>query len=337
MGELDDAYWEAAWKDPTIYLLKRIYFHAVECLKEVGQDRFEILLKPIVLPSSMSASILARNALKLEGDDLVTNARLVSFGHDYLSYGTIDLQLFEKAVVKRTDRCLLQDGPPEACFHCRLAGPLECSSTNPQHEMIVRSCMTEGFRICEWYIKKVDQTIHDQKDLGKKLMNLPTLPLSKDQRLQLSREILAYYIHFTLMAIVENFGIDELLNRMRHRMYMEGMRYYYKNTNIMDSKTEDRLQLVLMNLINTLDLKADLNHKGETKEIVIESCPFSSFPAYYCQIIEFFYKGLCLQDGRSREFVQLDRMTECKSCCRYLLRDISPEELKWSDIEKNDR
>lgn len=323
--------WEAAWNDPTVRLLKHIFYHSVECLKELSQDRFDLLLRPIFLPAVISASHLARKSLQLEGDDLVTNARLVSFCHEYLSYGRSGLQLHERVAVKRTDRCLMQDGPPEACIHCRLGATMECTSINLQHEVVLKGCMTTGFRRCEYYIKNVDQEINEQKGYGNKIMDLPSNPIGIEQRLQLSREVLTWYISFVSEAIADNFGIDELLNRMRYRMYVEGMRYYSRNVNTTEKIDGDRLLKAIGNLTSTLEMKAE-NIKVEGLDVtIINSCPFSGFPPYLCQMIEFFFMGVCSQHGQGKEFVQLERMTEGRSQCRYVLREVSPEEMTWSD------
>jgi hypothetical protein len=330
MGESGGPYWQAASNDPTIYLLKRIYYHSVECLRELSGDKFYLLMKPIVLPASISASFIARKVLQLEGDDLAVNAQLVSFGHDYLSYGDQELQLYEKAVVKRTGHCLIQDGPPEACLHCRLAGSLECSSTNPQHEMIVKSCMTEGFRCCEWYMKIADKNI-EQNDYGRKIRDFPANPLGVEQRLQLSREILTWYISFTTMAITDNFGSNELLDQMRYRMYSEGMRFYRRKEKSTVDGSGDKLQQAILDLFHTL--ATNPKKISEASELmVIDSCPFSGYPPYICQLIELFVKGMSLLDGQGKELIGLERMTEGRSQCRYVLRDMSSNDIKWSDL-----
>ncbi|MDD1772425.1 MAG: hypothetical protein LUQ09_05840 [Methanomassiliicoccales archaeon] len=330
MTSEEDRCWELAWNDPTVRLLKRFHYHNIECLSELAGDKFYDMIRPMVLPSSMSASHIARETLGLQGNDLETNARLVTFGNDYFAYATTRLVSYERAFVKRVDRCILQDGPPEACFHCRSGGVMECSSTNPEHQMVMTATMPDGFRVCEYYITDRKHAISGPKDYGKKMRDLPPNPVPPEQRVRFTREVLSWYMSFVMQAIIDNFGIDEYQNRMRHRLLYEGMRYA-----VIDAGKEGNasdLEKIVLGAMKVMGMSFKTRTEGGSSFITVSSCPFSCFPPYFCQMIETFFSGVCRWEGKDREIVQLLRITEGGSqTCQYVLRLKAYESVRWSD------
>ena len=322
--------WERVWNDPTVNFLKRILYHSSESLEELSKDDFDILIRPTFRTSTIAAAHLARKFLQLEGDDLVTNARLVSFGHDYFVFSPKGLAQYDKVIVKRAERCLLQDGPPEVCFHCRVGGVLECSSTNPDHIMVVTSSMTDGFRNCEYIIKNVEQVINGPKDYGRKLRDLPPNPASDETRLQLAQEALTYYTNFVLMAYASNYGEAVLYERMRYRMYIEGMKDFLRTKGSSGETDQDPLHRITK-ILDFLTIRWDVDEEEEGKNIRIGSCPFSSFPPHICHMLEYYFKGICMGDGNDMEFLQVERATEGGEGCRYIFRKIPPDQRKWFD------
>lgn len=327
---LNDECWDLVCKDTTICLLKRFYYHSVECLKELGGDQYYDLLRPLLAYGTIAAAHVARNALQLEGNDVVSNARLVSFGHDYFTFGNQLPELYEKAVVKRTDRCVVQDGPAGACFHCRSAGVSLCNYINADHQMIVYASIPEGFRMCEYYIKEVGQKINGPRDYGKKIRDLAPNPLNAEQRIQLAREMLTWYTSFNLMAIEDNFGSEECQNRMRHRMWYEGIRFRSMRSKETLGGDVD-ISALIIEAQKILSMRTEVMSQGDTIEFNITSCPFSSQQNIFCTIIEMFFEGLCKGCEEGKELVQLERLTDGAPACRYILRPISKETMKWSD------